>query len=100
MNCDAIPIDFRIGNPASDGFYYVINYGGGDPFYAFVYDDESGWYYYADCVWYARNSCLRDTQGEYVASPYRVGVDLPPGYAPPTAVQERSWRAIKDLFHK
>ena len=100
VNCDAIPIDFRIGNPASDGFYYVINYGGGDPFYAFVYDDESGWYYYADCVWYARNSCLRDTQGEYVASPYRVGVDLPPGYAPPTAVQERSWGAVKDLFHK
>ena len=100
VNCDSIPIDVRIGNPASDGFYYVINYGGGDPFYAFVYDDDSGWYYYADCIWYARNSCRRDAQGEYVASPYKVGLDLPPGYAPATAVQERSWGTVKHLFHK
>ena len=93
MNCDTIPIDVRIGDPASDGFYYVINYDDGDPiypFYAFVYDAESGWYYYA----------VLDAQGEYVASPYKVGLDLPPGYAPATAVQERSWGAVKLLFHK
>ena len=90
VNCDTIPIDVRIGEPASDGSYYVINYGDGAPFYAFVYDDQSGWYYYAE----------RDAQGDYRASPYRVGLDLPPGYAPPTAVQERSWGAVKHLFHK
>ena len=87
---DAIPIDARIGDPASEGWYYVINYSGGDPFWAFVYDEESGWYYYAEL----------DAQGEYRASPYKVGIDLPLGYDPPTAVQERSWGAVKHLFHK
>ena len=86
----AIPIDVRIGDPASDGWYYVINYGGGDPFRAFVYDDESGWYYYAEL----------NARGEFVASPYKVGIDNPPGHDPPTAVQERSWGAVKHLFHK
>ena len=90
VNCDDIPIEIRIGDPASDGSYYIINYGDGDPFWAFVYDDESGWYYYAE----------RDAHGDYVASPYRVGIDNPPGYDPPTAVQERSWGAVKYLFHK
>ena len=68
----------------------LINYNGGDPFWAFVYDDESGWYYYAEL----------NAQDEYVASPYRVGIDNPPGYDSPTAVQERSWGAVKHLFHK
>ena len=68
----------------------LINYGDGDPFYAFFYDDQSGWYYYA----------VLDAQGEYVASPYRVGIDDPPGYYSPTAIQERSWGAVKHLFHK
>ena len=100
VNCDAIPIDVRIGDPASAGLYYVINYNGGDPFWAFVYDDESGWYYYADCLSYERNNCRLDAQGEYVASPYKVGIDLPPGYNPPTAIQESSWGAVKHRFHK
>ena len=98
VNCDALPIDVRIGDPASDGWYYVINYGGGDPFWAFVDDDESSWYYYAEL----------DARGEYVASPYKVGIDNPPGYNPsvalgrssPTVVQQRSWGAVKHLFHK
>lgn len=76
----------------------LINYNGGDPFWAFVYDDESGWYYYAE----------PGNRGDYVASPYKVGLDAPPGYNPavtpglsgPTAVQQRSWGAVKHLFHK
>ena len=88
VNCDTIPIDDRFAEDL--GWYYVINYGDGDPFYAFVYDDQSGWYYYAEL----------DVQGEYVASPSKVGIDDPPGHDPPTAVQERSWGAVKHLFHK
>ena len=87
LNCDAIPIG---NNPASDGWYYAINYNGGDPFWAFVYDEESGWYYYAKL----------DARGEYVVSPYKVGIDLPSSHDPPTAVQECSWGAVKHLFHK
>ena len=76
----------------------LINYDGGDPFWAYVYDEESGWYYYAET----------DNHGDYVASPYKVGLDDPPGYYPaltpgrsaPTAVQQRSWGAVKHLFHK
>ena len=76
----------------------LINYDGGDPFWAFVYDEESGWYYYAE----------PDNHGDYVASPYKVGLDDPPGYDPavtpgrsaPTAVQQRSWGAVKHRFHK
>ena len=76
----------------------LINYNGGDPFWAFVYDDESGWYYYAK----------PGNRGDYVASPYKVGLDDPPGYNPAvtpgrsalTAVQQRSWGAVKHLFHK
>ena len=76
----------------------LINYDGGDPFWAFVYDEESGWYYYAEL----------DALDDYVASPYKVGLDDPPGYNPavtpgrsaPTAVHQRSWGAVKHLFHK
>ncbi len=76
----------------------LINYNGGDPFWDFVYDEESGWYYYA----------VPDNRGDYLASPYKVGIDDPPGYNPavtpsrsaPTAVQQRSWGAVKHLFHK
>ena len=110
VNCDAIPIDVRIGDPASERLYYVINYGDGEPFWAFVYDEESGWYYYAERLdpyreyeeGYAVNQqgYILDAQGEYVASPYKVGIDLPPGYNPPTAIQESSWGAVKHLFHK
>ena len=90
VNCDTIPIDYDYRLAESTGWYFVINYNGGDPFWSFVYDDESGWYYYAEL----------NAQGEYVASPYRVGIDNPPGYDPPTAVQERSWGAVKHLFLK
>ena len=91
-----LPIGFCKAEVPADGYVIeiggipLINYGDGDPFWAFVYDDESGWYYYAEL----------DAQGEYVASPYKVGIDPPPGYDPPTAVQERSWGAVKHLFHK
>lgn len=95
----------------------LINYGDGEPFWAFVYDDESGWYYYAERLdpyreyeeGYAVNQqgYILDAQGEYVASPYKVGIEDPPYYdrptdaiEPPTVVQEHSWGAVKHLFHK
>ena len=86
----------------------LINYNGGDPFWAFLYDEESGWYYYADCLSSVSGLCLQNARGDYVASPYKVGIDDPPGYNPavapgrssPTAVQQRSWGAVKHLFHK
>ena len=86
----------------------LINYNGGDPFWAFVYDEESGWYYYAECLSHESGVCLQTPRGEYVASPYKVGIDDPPGYNPavtsgrssPTVVQQRSWGAVKHLFHK
>ena len=103
----------------------LINYGYGDPFLAFVYDKESGWYYYAlrwdpnrefDQDFFDRHGGAAVTrsgyvltpQDEYVASPYKVGIDDPPIYdrptdhiePPPTAVQERSWGEVKTLFHK
>ena len=94
----------------------LINYGDGEPFWAFVYDEESGWYYYADRgtqdeypqgYVLDRQRYMRDAQGEYVASPYKVGIDDPPYYElptdaiePPTVVQERSWGAVKHRFHK
>ena len=62
------------------GWYYLINYGDGDPFYSFVLGSD-GWYYYAEL----------DTRGGYMASSYKVGIDLPPSYDPPAGVQERSW---------
>ena len=85
-----------------------------EPFWAFVYDEESGWYYYAELddagldaqgeypqgYVLDERGYIRNAQGDYVASPYRVGIDDPPGYDPPTAVQERSWGAVKHLFHK
>ncbi len=81
----------------------LINYNGGDPFWAFVYDEESGWYYYADCLSHESGVCLQNARGEYVASPYKVGIDDPPGYNPavvpnrssPTVVQQHSWGAVK-----
>lgn len=64
--------------------------------YVVVYGSD-GWYYYAEL----------DVRGEYVASPYKVGIDDPPYYdrptdaiEPPTVVQEHSWGAVKHLFHK
>ena len=95
----------------------LINYGAGHPFWAFVYDDESGWYYYAERLdpnreyeeGYAEHrGYILNPQGEYVASPYKVGIDPPPYYdrttdaiePPPTAVQQRSWGGLKNLFHK
>ena len=86
----------------------LINYNGGDPFWAFLYDEESGWYYYAECFSYESGVCLQNARGDYVASPYKVGIDDPPGYNPavapgrssPTVVQQRSWGAVKHLFHK
>ena len=86
----------------------LINYNGGDPFWAFVYDEESGWYYYADCLSHESDVCLQNARGDYVASPYKVGIDDPPGYNPatapsrssPTAVQQHSWGAVKHLFRK
>ena len=79
-----------------------------EPFWAFVYDEESGWYYYASCSPFQKGSCQQTAGGDYVASPYKVGIDDPPGYNPavtpgrssPTAVQERSWGAVKHRFHK
>ncbi len=65
------------------------DYGDGFPFWAFILDSD-GWYYYAEL----------DARGEYEASPYRVGIDDPPGYDPPTAVQERSWGAVKDRLKR
>ena len=84
----------------------LINYGDGDPFLAFVHDEESSWYYYAERNEYG--NYVFDAQDEYVASPYKVGIDDPPIYErptdhidpPPTAVQERSWGGVKTLFHK
>ena len=84
----------------------LINYGYGDPFLAFVHDEESGWYYYAERNEYG--NYVFDAQDEYVASLYKVGIDDPPIYdrptdhiePPPTAVQERSWGEVKTLFHK
>ena len=86
----------------------LINYNGGDPFWPFVYDEESGWYYYASCSSFQKGSCQQTAGGDYVASPYKVGIDDPPGYNPavtpgrssPTAVQKRSWGAVKHRFHK
>lgn len=85
----------------------LINYGHGDPFWAFVYDDESGWYYYAEMNYVMLKKAIRKTgltglkaRVAYVVSPYKVGIDNPPSYAPPTAVQERSWGAVKHFFHK
>ena len=91
----SVPAD---GYVIAIGYDPLINYNGGDPFWVFVYDEESGWYYYADPF----------SHGDYVASPYKVGIDDPPGYNPavtpsrssPTAVQQRSWGAVKHLFHK
>ena len=64
--------------------------------YIFVYGSD-GWYYYAEL----------DARGDYVASPYKIGIDDPPGYNPavtpgrssPTAtvVQQRSWGAVEFL---
>ena len=80
-----------------------------DPFWAFVYDEESGWYYYAELDAQGEypqgyvldeQGYIRNAQGDYVASSYRVGIDDPPGYNLPTAVQERSWGAMKHLFRK
>ena len=84
----------------------LINYGDGDPFLAFVHDEESSWYYYAERNEYG--NYVFDAQDEYVASPYKVGIDDPPIYdrptghiePPPTAVQERSWGGVKTLFHQ
>lgn len=86
----------------------LINYNGGDPFWAFVYDEESGWYYYVDCLSHESGVCLQNAHGEYVASSYKVGIDDPLGYNPAvtlgrslaTVVQQRSWGAVKHLFHK
>ena len=77
----------------------LINYNGGDPFWTFVLDEESGWYYYAICAWYTPNSCII-RNGQYLVTSHKVGIDDPPGYNPPTAVQERSWGAVKHRFHK
>ena len=103
----------------------LINYGYGDPFLAFVHDEESGWYYYAlrwdpnrefDQDFFdrhggtvvTRSGYVLTPQGEYIASPYKVGIDDPPIYdhptynivPPPSAIQERSWGEVKTLFHK
>ena len=81
-----------------------------EPLWAFVHDEESGWYYYAEYYeegkeldeGYSvnRQGYIVDAQGEYVASPYKVGIDDPPGYAPPTVVQASSWGTVKQLFRK
>ena len=101
----AVPAD---GYVISIGYDHkpLINYGAGHPFWAFVYDDESGWYYYAERNEYG--NYVFDAQDEYVASPYKVGIDPPPYYdrttdaiePPPTAVQQRSWGGLKNLFHR
>ena len=77
--------------------------------YAFVYNDTDGYSYYAELDAQGEypqgyvldeQGYIRNAQGDYVASSYRVGIDDPPGYNLPTAVQERSWGTVKYLFHK
>ncbi len=91
----------------------LINYSGDDPYYVFFYGSD-GWYYYAELdaqgvsvpstyelfrmALTGNIDCL--VRSRYMASPYKVGIDDPPGYDPPTVVQERSWGAVKRLFHK
>ena len=90
----------------------LINYRGDDPYYVFVYGVD-GWWYYAELD--AQGVSVPSTyelfrmmmignvvcsvQVRYEASPYKVGIDDPPGYGA-TVVQQRSWGAVKHLFHK
>ena len=94
-------------------FNPLINYDDNDPYYVFVYGSD-GWYYYEELdaqgisvpstyelfTMMLSGNVVCPVQSEYVASPYKVGIDDPPGYDPPTAVQERSWGAVKHRFHK
>ena len=90
----------------------LINYSGADPYYVFVYSVD-GWYYYAELDTQGvsvpstyelfrmmlTGNVVCSVQVRYVASSYKVGIDDPPDYGA-TAVQERSWGAMKHLLHK